>query len=193
MMAEFQVSRPTVREALRVAESMGLIAVRPGDPAGPEVLSAPSLGITRLFYSLLKAGCASASELIELRILLESAAAAQLCTLPAKRRAPLESALKQMQAASNSEDFAELDALFHRTLIESGGNRLFLVIYQALLAPIQTMIEAGMQMDREHASAHVMRGHEQILAALKQGDARAARDAVRKHLLGFHKRHLTCP
>ncbi|MGA9925356.1 MAG: GntR family transcriptional regulator, partial [Isosphaeraceae bacterium] len=38
MMETFGVSRPTVREALRVAESLGLVAVRHGDPGGPQVL-----------------------------------------------------------------------------------------------------------------------------------------------------------
>ena len=33
MMEAFGVSRPTVREALRVAESLGLVAVRHGDRA----------------------------------------------------------------------------------------------------------------------------------------------------------------
>ncbi|MBV8487480.1 MAG: FadR family transcriptional regulator [Planctomycetaceae bacterium] len=45
MMDTFGVSRPTVREALRVAESLGLVAVRHGDPGGPRVLGQPSAGV----------------------------------------------------------------------------------------------------------------------------------------------------
>ena len=82
MMIEFQVSRPTVREALRVAESMGLIAVRHGDPGGPKVLGTPSVGITRVFDSLLDAGCTSALELLEMRVVLDSSAAALASTQP---------------------------------------------------------------------------------------------------------------
>ena len=53
LMTTFQVSRPTVREALRVAESMGLISIRHGDPGGPKVLGTPSIGITRVFDGML--------------------------------------------------------------------------------------------------------------------------------------------
>ena len=38
LVAQFEVSRSTVREALRVLESNGVVRSRPGDPNGPEVL-----------------------------------------------------------------------------------------------------------------------------------------------------------
>ena len=87
MMIEFQVSRPTVREALRVAESMGLIAVRHGDPGGPKVLGTPSVGIARVFDSLLASGCTSTLELLEMRVVLDSSAAALASTQPKSRLA----------------------------------------------------------------------------------------------------------
>ena len=38
LVGQFEVSRSTVREALRVLESNGVVRSRPGDPNGPEVL-----------------------------------------------------------------------------------------------------------------------------------------------------------
>ena len=38
LVAQFAVSRSTVREALRVLESNGVVRSRPGDPNGPEIL-----------------------------------------------------------------------------------------------------------------------------------------------------------
>jgi DNA-binding FadR family transcriptional regulator len=187
MIVEFDVSRPTVREALRVAESMGLISVRPGDPSGPKVLGAPGLGISRVLESLLKAGCASAKELIELRILIESAAAVQAATQPKRRLADLEARLKQMKAVEDSKLFADLDVHFHRALLEAGGNRLFLLIFQSLQEPIQALIEhsldGGSAQSREQALAH----HAEILAALKAGDAASAQEAVHRHLGDFYQ------
>ena len=75
MMETFGVSRPTVREALRVAESMGLVAVRHGDPGGPRVLGMPSVGVSRVLDSLLSAERTSVAELLEARMVLEGTAA----------------------------------------------------------------------------------------------------------------------
>ncbi|MGI8717025.1 MAG: FadR/GntR family transcriptional regulator, partial [Lapillicoccus sp.] len=38
LVVQFGASRSTVREALRVLESTGVVRSRPGDPHGPEVL-----------------------------------------------------------------------------------------------------------------------------------------------------------
>ena len=75
MMDTFGVSWPTVREALRVAESLGLAAVRHGDPGGPRVLGQPSVGVTRVLDGLLSAERTSVAELLEARMVLEGAAA----------------------------------------------------------------------------------------------------------------------
>ncbi len=71
MMDTFGVSRPTIREALRVAESLGLVAVRHGDPGGPRVLGQPSAGVARVLDGLLSAERISVAELLEARMVLE--------------------------------------------------------------------------------------------------------------------------
>lgn len=186
MMAEFHVSRPTVREALRVAESMGLISVRPGDPFGSKVLGAPSIGISRVFDSLLKAGCTSALELIELRIVIDSSAAALACMQPKRRLAPILAALKQMQNTTDLREFASLDAQFHQAVIVAGGNRLFLVIFQSLLEPIHALIEHSLRSLHEQTREETLRHHAAILDAIQKGNAHVAANAVRKHLREFY-------
>src|SRR5690625_7848205 len=39
LMETFSVSRPTVREAMRVLHATGVVHSRPGDPRGPEVMA----------------------------------------------------------------------------------------------------------------------------------------------------------
>ncbi len=191
MMAEFRVSRPTVREALRVAESMGLISVRPGGPAGSKVLGAPSLGISRVFDSLLKAGCTSALELIELRMVIDSSAAALACMQPKRRLAPILAVLQQMQDTTELREFAALDAQFHQAVIVAGGNRLFVVIYQALLEPIHALIENSLKSLRKQTREETLRHHAAIFEAIKKGDAHLAARAVRTHLREFYSPLLT--
>src|SRR5690242_8615049 len=90
MMDTFGVSRPTVREALRVAESLGLVAVRHGDPGGPRVLGQPSVGVARVLDGLLSAERTSVAELLEARMVLEGTAARLAAARPAADLGALE-------------------------------------------------------------------------------------------------------
>jgi DNA-binding FadR family transcriptional regulator len=186
MMVEFQVSRPTVREALRVAESMGLISVRPGDPGGPKVLGTPSVGITRVFDSLLQSGCTSALELLEMRIVLDSSAAALASTQPKSRLTGLLAVLRQMQTTTELHSFAELDTNFHQAVIVASGNRLFHLVFQALKEPIHSLIESSLRSSPKQSRAETLQHHVTIVDAIQNGDAQGASSAVRAHLGEFY-------
>ena len=186
MMIEFQVSRPTVREALRVAESMGLISVRHGDPGGAKVLGTPSVGIARVFDSLLDSGCTSALELLEMRIMLDSSAAALASTQPKSRLTNLVEALRQMQATTDLHSFAELDTAFHEAVIAASGNRLFHLVFQSLKEPIRSLIENSLRSPAKQSSEETLRQHATIVDAIRKGDAHRAASAVRAHLGEFY-------
>lgn len=182
LMAEFQVSRPTVREALRVTESMGLISVRPGDPGGPKVLGTPSIGITRVLDSLLLTGCTSPLELMELRVVLDSSAAALASMQPKECLKNLADLLQQMHSTQDLHTFAQLDANFHEAVIVASGNRLFHLVFQALDAPIRSMIEASLQSSPQQTRSETLMHHTVIYDAIYDGDASRAANAVRAHL-----------
>jgi len=187
MMLEFQVSRPTVREALRVAENMGLISVRHGDPGGAKVLGTPSVGIARVFDSLLESGCTSALELLEKRVVLDSSAAALASTQPKSRLSNLLEALRQMQATTDLHAFAELDANFHEAVIVASGNRLFHLVFQALKEPILSLIENSLGSAPKQSREETLRHHTAIVDAIQKGDAHRAASAARAHLSEFYR------
>src|ERR1700757_4297086 len=191
MMAEFNVSRPTVREALRVAESMGLISVRPGDPAGPKVLGTPSLGLSRVFDSLLQAGGAGALDLLEMRIVLDSAAAALAANQPENHLASSAAILRQMHTTTDLHAFAELDAKFHEGIIAASGNRIFHLVFEALDQPIRKLIEGRLQSSRKQSREVTLRHHGAILAAIQSGNARRAASVARTHLRDFYSSALS--
>ena len=171
MMETFGVSRPTVREALRVAESLGLVAVRHGDPGGPRVLGQPSVGVTRVLDGLLSAERTSVAELLEARMVLEGAAA-RLAARPGAELGPLEEAYRAMEQAADFARFVEADALFHRRVAEVGGNRLLVVILTALRDPIVRLITEGLSGETEaQARAKILRTHGEILKAIRAGMA----------------------
>jgi GntR family transcriptional regulator, transcriptional repressor for pyruvate dehydrogenase complex len=187
MMETFGVSRPTVREALRVAESMGLVAVRHGDPGGPRVLGMPSVGVSRVLDSLLSAERTSVAELLEARMVLEGTAARLAAARPAAELGPLEQAYLEMEQASAFAQFVEADALFHCRVAEVGGNRLLVVILTALRDPIVRLITTGLSGDTEVAArAKILRAHREILKAIRSRDAAAADRRSRRHLFDLY-------
>jgi DNA-binding FadR family transcriptional regulator len=186
MMTEFQVSRPTVREALRVAESMGLISVRHGDPGGPKVLGAPSIGITRVFDGLLEAGCASPLELLEMRMVLDAAAARLASAQPKERLRNAGNVLREMQDTTDPEAFAGLDAGFHEAVIAASGNRLFHLVFQALDEPIRTLIKSRLRSSHSPSRDETLEQHGEILDAIRSGDPQRAAAAAQSHLRKFY-------
>lgn len=186
MMDVFGVSRPTVREALRVAESLGLVAVRHGDPGGPRVLGQPSVGVTRVLDGLLSAERTSVAELLEARMVLEGASA-RLAARPGAELGPLEEAYRAMEQAPDFPRFVEADALFHRRVAEVGGNRLLVVILTALRDPIVRLITERLSGAAEvQARAKILLTHGGILKAIRAQDGAAADRRSRRHLFDLY-------
>ena len=186
MMESFGVSRPTIREALRVAESLGLVAVRHGDPGGPRVLGQPSLGVTRVLDGLLSAERTSVAELLEARMVLEGAAARLAAARPAADLAPLEQAYRAMEQTPDFARFVEADALFHRRVAEVSGNRLLVVILTALRDPIVRLITTG------HSGETEAQARTKFLRAMGRSSSRsapgraAADRRTRRHLFDLY-------
>jgi len=183
LMTEFQVSRSTVREALRVAESMGLISVRPGAPSGSKVLCAPSIGVSRVLESLIGVGCASNVDLIELSALVQSSAAAMACAQPKEWVRPATELLRKMEGANEPREFTLLDIEFHQALAAASGNCLLLIASQALVESIFVLIENRLGYLVKDNREEILRHHAAIVDALASRNADLAANAMRKHIL----------
>jgi GntR family transcriptional repressor for pyruvate dehydrogenase complex len=172
---------------LRVAESLGLVAVRHGDPGGARVLAQPSLGVTRVLDGLLSAERISVAELLGARMALEGAAARLAAARPAAELGPLEEAFRAMEHAPDFARLVEADALFHRRMAEVGGNRLLVVILTALRDPIVRLITARLSGDSEaKVRAKILRTHAEILEAIRARDGAAANRRSRRHLFDLY-------
>lgn len=178
------VSRTVVREAISRLQAMGLVVTRHGIGSFVcENTERPGLGIELgapgVAHDLLA--------ILELRIGLEMEAAA----LAAQRRTPGD--LEEMERALN--DFAEEmrsggdgidpDFLFHMAMARAAHNRYFLDILSSLGPGAiprsrwridEREFEPRLYLNRVHTE------HEDILSAIRRGDADAARAAVRNHL-----------
>src|SRR5690349_13555237 len=76
--AHFQVSRTSVREALRVLEALGIVSVRRGADNGATILEKPGNALTHLLRFHLALHHVSLTSLIEFRVVIESWAAGAL-------------------------------------------------------------------------------------------------------------------
>jgi GntR family transcriptional repressor for pyruvate dehydrogenase complex len=176
------VSRASVREALRALEAMGLIEVRPGTGA---FVKDPSSDVLR---APLKPWLAShrdaIMELFEVRELVEPGAAA----LAAARRTPallaeLADTLEAMEKAITTDDLVAAclaDADFHHTIIEATGNRFLLELLDGVARQLEEGRKASLRIPGQPARA--LAGHRAIAAAIARGDPIAARDSMEVHL-----------
>lgn len=175
---QFEVSRPTIREAMIALEIAGLVEVRSG--SGVYVLERSSGS------KLPENQAPGPFEILEARRLIEGEA----CALAARRIDPqqladLRKLLNAMQDAAQSVEQAEaIDQQFHCAVAEASGNSAISATVSWLWqlrneSEISTRFH---QRVREEGSRPILADHERILDALADGDGERAREAMASHL-----------
>lgn len=194
-----EVSRPSVREALRILESMGVIrstGVR-GSDAGWVVNedASPALGrLLRLQFALSRF---EFGDLIDLRIHLERWS----CELAAKQgnEGALSKAHQLLDAmedeALSPRDFNRLDTEFHMSVAEASGNTLLGDLMRALRDAVEReMVATFEQLDDAAAVTDRLRHeHRSILDAIGGGDGEGAADVAEQHIRVFYDREVQRP
>jgi GntR family transcriptional regulator, transcriptional repressor for pyruvate dehydrogenase complex len=181
---QFGVSRPTLREALRLLASSHLIRASKGRGGGIFVAATPEEGIARSVSEsvagMLSTHVIDIDELIESRLLLEvplAGLAAQRATdedIAALRRA-------QNRVPADWSEVGDLDEAFHALIARIARNRLVgafvLWIGEVLQPTIRELIEPAV------VDAVVREQHEDIVRAIERGDPDAAERAMREHIV----------
>ena len=75
LMEQFEVSRVTIRDALRIIQSLGLVTIKRGVNAGTYVCEPTGEPITKSFENLIAFGKVNFSHLIQARLIIEPEAA----------------------------------------------------------------------------------------------------------------------
>jgi GntR family transcriptional regulator, transcriptional repressor for pyruvate dehydrogenase complex len=185
----FGVSRPTLREALRLLSSAHLIRATKGPGGGIFVAATPEQGIGRSVTdsvaSMLSADSIDLDELIETRMLLE----VPLAGLAAQRAseddvAALRAVLEAAGDSTQGDAFRGFDTRLHGLIAEIADNRLARAftqwIGQVLQPPLHVLIEPAV------VDAVVVEQHRDIVRAIERGDPPAAERAMREHLVYLH-------
>jgi DNA-binding FadR family transcriptional regulator len=183
---EFGVSRPTLREALRLLSSSHLIRASRGPGGGIFVASTPEEGMSRSLSdsisTMLETQSVSLGELVDARIHLEVPLAG-LAALHASDEVvlKLDAAIAEQEGTSpTSETFRLADACFHRTIAAAAGNELLRAFASWTLDVLQPKLidTVGDAMDGDA----IRRQHRAILGAIRRGQPAAAERAMRRHL-----------
>jgi GntR family transcriptional repressor for pyruvate dehydrogenase complex len=178
----FQVGRSSVREALRMLESQGVIrGANAGAFAVAEAMNPLNSSLRLLFALDERAGI---HDLFELRRILECEAAA----LAAERRT--DEHLQEMDAAieemadglgdAHGDRFIDADLRFHLALAGATGNRVVLHSMHAVRDVLRRALMTVYTIPRSPESAVVE--HRAIREAVAAGDADVARREMAAHL-----------
>lgn len=177
------VSRGVAREAIRVLESMGMLAAR--RRVGITVQPAQNWNVfdPRLIRWRLDAGdrAAQLMSLSELRRGFEPAAAA----LAAQRADPhqcrvMAAAVSDMAVHGRSGDleaYLQADKVFHRTLLEASGNEMFRALSGVVAEVLTGRTHHDLMPSRPNPDAIAL--HDEAARAIRLGDGAAAERAMR--------------
>jgi DNA-binding FadR family transcriptional regulator len=191
------VSRPSVREALRVLEFMGIVTI--GWGSGSDAGAVLSNGSSEALSNILRLHLALANyeleDVVEARTLIERAAA----RAAAQRATGTDLAeLRQRLALMENPDlevqqFNRLDTEFHVRICQASGNALLGELMQALRDAVEREMVAAFEglPDWRHVAAHLREEHMTILDAIEGGDPAAAAAAVERHIASFYHSELS--
>ena len=182
---EFGVSRPTLREALKLLASGNLIRASRGPGGGIFVARTADEGMSRSLSDaiamMLETGAISLEELLDTRLLLEvplaGLAAIQAGEDTVQR---LRDAIER-ESAGDAEALAASDAEIHRTIAAASGNRMMQALTNWIFEVVQpSLIEV---LEPAVVDEAIREQHAALLAAVEKGDPARAERAMKDHLL----------
>jgi DNA-binding GntR family transcriptional regulator len=162
------ISRPPLREAIRILVHQGLLERMPR--RGVRVVSLTQTDI-RDIYSL-----RSVLDRFALELGVPVADPAML--------EPLRTAVVAMRAAAESSAHAayvEANRRFHLALIGLGGNGRLTMTYELLMNQMQLLMSVNLSRESAEDKEIGVRRHEQLLTAIESGDLAQALAALAAH------------
>lgn len=180
-----QVSRPSMREALRILQTQGRVEIRHGQGT---FVAQPQT--TRQLQAALVTMDVGVEELFEMRQVFEIPAAGWAANRRTKEQLRLmRSTLNQLnqlaqQSPIDYDVLQKLDAEFHLRIVEAAANRFLNQSVGVLQAMLNTSMETTLRLPgRIDESRH---DHEAIFAAIEAGDAEGAERAAALHIMGAY-------
>jgi GntR family transcriptional regulator, transcriptional repressor for pyruvate dehydrogenase complex len=189
LVKRFGVSRPSLREALRILEAEGLITVLRGAGGGVIVHQPDERHTARTAAMVLAARNVSLADVFEARTMLEPMAARVLASFRARRAIVAElRGLVQAQedCIHDPGAFGAANAAFHQRLVALTGNETLAIVAEMLNEIVARAVTVVSQGDDVVGSLAVrrrgIRSQLRLLDLVKAGDGVGAETHWRNHM-----------
>ncbi len=193
--SEYGVSPPSVREALRVLETEGLVTVRRGNRGGAIVRRSSTEDAARTIAMVLQANNVVLTDVRDALAAIEPICCSMAAERPDRNKTlvPALEALnvKARAAVGDATVFSATMRQFHRVAAEGSGNETMYVIASSIEALWYSQGVLWPAVDSDTSSdlattkrmrLKQIRAHEKITAALSAGDASLTARHSRSHL-----------
>lgn len=189
LLDEFRVSKPSIREALRILETEGLVTVQRGNVGGAIVHRPTAHQAAYTLALILQAQQADLDDVGNALTELEPVCTALCAQL--EDRAGIVAALQQANdeadaSVSDDEAFAEAMTAFHAAIIQACGNRTLILLAGAVRSVWRAHAPDGLGTGDDSESTfearrHSVRDHRRITALIERGDGLRASELMRQH------------
>ena len=193
LLEEFAVSKPSLREALRILESEGLITVRRGNRGGAVVHAPQAHNAGHTIGLVLKAQKVPLDDLRDALNYLEPLCASLCAGRSDRRRAVLPRVRAAheatLAAVDDAMEFTRLARRFHEELVDTCGNETLKLVVGALESLWSGQEEAWAERATQSGGfpgrkrrLEGIRAHERLIELIEAGDTVAIAEVARKHL-----------
>jgi GntR family transcriptional regulator, transcriptional repressor for pyruvate dehydrogenase complex len=179
----FGVSRVTVREALRMLESSGLVEIRVGARGGAFVTAPTSDRVGEGLAQLLSMSVISAADVTEVRMVLEVGIVPLVCERATEEDlADLEKICERSENALRNDDYSmDISLEFHTRVARATHNPAIVMLIESFRGPILMSLQEAKEAAPEMGGVGT-KEHERFIEAVRARDADLATRIMREHL-----------
>ena len=188
LIEQFSVSRPSLREALRILETEGLISVVRGVRGGVVVHEPNERMTARTAALVLSARNVALADVYEARALMEPLAVRTIAESARRRSSTseLRALVDEQEAAmADPESFGVVNGRFHQRLVALAGNQTMSIMAEMLNEIVARAVTDASHAPGEESMAVRRRGirsQRRLVELIEAGDGAAAEDHWRSHM-----------
>jgi len=180
----FDVSRVSIREALAILESKGLVERKVG--GGTFSMGTANFAVTSLMQEVAKKRDMVREPMEVRRVMEPKLARLAASNVSGKLLLKLKTNLnRQKQKLTKGQDITDLDREFHFTIATATNNSIFTKLVEAMRDALEDTRAKSLQAQGGADASY--RGHEAIYAALESRDPDKAEEAMTAHMIQMEK------